>query len=247
MIDTHAHILPAMDDGATDQAQSMAFAERAANQGVKVVCATPHVNDGVHNCIKADILAACRALSAQLVNQGFPIQVVPGAEVRLTHDLLKDYDNGRLLTFNDAGRWLLVELPDLFIAKAVCLTIRQLADRGVTPIIAHAERNPTLWHEPEQIDAFVRQGARIQITAGSLTGDYGPLALKASKTMVKKDQVFCLGSDIHPGRKYRMAAARKAITKWAGEPIARRLTHDNAEAIIQDIDLTDTWDRQVLR
>ncbi len=232
MIDTHAHILPAMDDGATDLSQALAFARQAVAEGVTTICATPHTCDGVHNCGKAEILSACAALASQFLDHEIPIRLLPGAEIRVTHDLLRQYDDEKLLSFNDAYRALLIELPDMFIAKAMCMTIRQLTDRGVTPIIAHAERNPMLLHAPDLIDEFYSWGARIQITAGSLTGDYGPPIMKAAKAMVKRSQVFCLGSDIHPGRKYRISAARKLITKWAGKQAAHQITNENPKILL---------------
>jgi len=43
VIDVHCHILPALDDGALDLDDSAAMAAQAAEDGIEVVCATPHI------------------------------------------------------------------------------------------------------------------------------------------------------------------------------------------------------------
>ena len=43
MIDVHCHILPALDDGALDLEDSVAMAAQAVEDGIEVVCATPHI------------------------------------------------------------------------------------------------------------------------------------------------------------------------------------------------------------
>jgi protein-tyrosine phosphatase len=232
MIDTHAHILPAFDDGAKDLSETIKFVKKAASQGVHTILATPHVCDGVFNCSKDAILQACVDLAAVFQKAGISTRVLPGAEVRVNHDLVKEYDKGSLLTLNNAGGYILIELPTMFMANAISMMIRQLRDRGVTPIIAHAERNPMVLNKPELINDFTYNGALVQITAGSLMGDFGKYSLKAAKHLLVMDQVFCMGSDIHPGRKYRMASAHKRLVKWVGKTRADLIIRENPSAIL---------------
>jgi len=236
MIDTHSHILPAIDDGADDLSESIEFVKKAAGQGVDTIFATPHACDGVFNCTKDDILQSCAVLTDALNAKGISTRVLPGAEIRVNHDLIMEYDKDNLLTLNNSGRWLLIELPTIFMTKAVSMMIRQLKDRGVTPVIAHAERNPMIMNKPELISDFTYHGAVIQITGASLAGDFGRFSMKAAKTMTVMDQVFCLGSDIHPGRRYRMADARKKLIKLLGRTKADLITHENPASILEDTD-----------
>ena len=173
MIDTHSHILPGLDDGAENIKQSLAFMRTAESEGVKIVFATPHTCDGVFNCKKEQVLHALDGLNLILREADIATQLLSGAEVRVNHDLVAEYDKGNLLTLNNAGAYLLIELPAMFMAPAIVMMIRQLKDRGVTPIIAHAERNPMIMTKPEFATDFVYNGAVIQITAGTLSGDFG--------------------------------------------------------------------------
>jgi protein-tyrosine phosphatase len=231
MIDTHAHLLPGMDDGAESTARALAFVRQAVRQGVGVIYATPHCCDGVYECEKPAILKACQALSGVVQKENPDIRIMPGAEIRVTHDLIDRYDAGTLLTLGNAGRFILLELPPMFIVPGIVRIIRQLLDRGVTPVIAHAERNAMILHHPATAADLIDAGAVLQVTAGSLTGDFGRDVLKTARQMVETGQVFCLGSDIHPDRKYRMKAAAKTLEKWIGTKKADALIRENPEQI----------------
>lgn len=234
MIDTHSHILPAIDDGAANLAETIKFVKIASAQGVDTIFATPHAFDGVFNCTKENIIQACDLLVDALNVEGISTRVLPGAEIRVNHDLVMEYDKGNLLTLNNSGSWLLIELPALFMVNAVSMMIRQLKVRKVIPIIAHAERNPMILNKPELINDFIYNGAVIQITAGSLLGDFGKAPRKAAETMVARGQVFCLGSDIHPGRRYHMASARKKLIKLAGITKTDLITRENPAVIMEN-------------
>jgi protein-tyrosine phosphatase len=42
MVDVHCHILPGLDDGASDVKESLAMAQSAISDGITHVVATPH-------------------------------------------------------------------------------------------------------------------------------------------------------------------------------------------------------------
>jgi len=233
MIDTHSHILPAMDDGAENLPESIQFVKTAAAQGVEIIFATPHAFDGVYNCTKENISQACADLTDVIDKQGIPVKILPGSEIRLNHDILTEYEDGNLFTLNNTNKWILLELPDIFMIGSVSIIIRKLKERGLTPIIAHAERNLMILNKPALTSDFIYNGAVIQITAGSLTGDFGRPFMKAATSMVKMDKVFCIGSDIHPGRKYRMADAKKKMIKLIGRTKTDQITYENPAEIME--------------
>jgi protein-tyrosine phosphatase len=239
MIDTHAHILPGLDDGPETLQQALGLISLAVDQGVGSIIATPHCCDGVYNCDKPAILSACRDLCNAVDQAGLEIRILPGAEIRVNHDLVAQFDNGRLLTMGDAGRSLLLELPPMFITHAVFRMIRQLKERNLVPIIAHAERNPMIMAQPDLAADLIFQGARLQVTAASLTGDFGRGPLKIARTLAQNNQIFCLGSDIHPGRKYRMKAAEKKLTKFTGMTEIHKIVYGNPASLFKGCLKTD--------
>src|SRR5271163_3124810 len=63
MIDIHHHLLPGLDDGATDMDTSIAMARLAVADGITHVVCTPHANDlyEFDPAVNAEKLAALRA------------------------------------------------------------------------------------------------------------------------------------------------------------------------------------------
>ena len=58
--------------------------------------------------------------------------------------------------------------------------LARLADAGMDPIIAHAERNPTLAQKVDQLEKWCERGVLVQITAKSLEGGFGAKAADAA-------------------------------------------------------------------
>ena len=110
MVDIHAHILPGFDDGAQTFAEALQMARQAADDGIKTIIATPHIiyPDRPH---REKILLAVAALREYLAAEGVAIEILPGAEVHIAPDLGKLALARQVMTFCDAERYLLLELP----------------------------------------------------------------------------------------------------------------------------------------
>src|SRR3972149_4096892 len=83
VVDLHHHILPGVDDGATDLAASLELASAAFAEGIRIVIATPHTGDGVYNVQRADAEAAHAQLLAAVAAAGIGLEVRLAAEVHL--------------------------------------------------------------------------------------------------------------------------------------------------------------------
>ena len=109
MIDLHAHILPALDDGPPDLDASAEMAAAAVAAGTRVMAATSHVNRGFG--LRAEQLAAARALVVErLAADGIPLEVVQGGEVALSRAGDLGDEELRGLTLG-GSRWVLLECP----------------------------------------------------------------------------------------------------------------------------------------
>ena len=75
--------------------------------------------------------------------------------------------------------------------------IHELLLEGITPIIAHPERNKAIAEKPDRLVELIHQGALSQITAGSLTGHFGRAVQKLSLDLVRANLVHVYGSDAH--------------------------------------------------
>lgn len=230
--DIHSHILPCLDDGPMAIDQALLMARQAMEDGVKTVIATPHCFNGVYNLSKEDIICACDKFRERLEEQSISVDIRPGGEIRLNHDTVKKYDQGELITLNNSGRYLLLELPETFLLDGVVMLLRQFYDRGLIPVIAHPERNRMILGRIGIVDKLISEGALLQITSSSLVGDFGRTVMKMAENLVKMGTVSFIASDIHPGRKYRMLDAVTKVVKLVGLVAAHAMVHEEAEKLL---------------
>lgn len=203
MVDLHCHILPGRDDGAEDLDEALEMSRLAVADGITDLVATPHAQDGLHDNCSTEVRSAVERLQAELDRQGIPLRLHPGMEVHLHVELLANLDAGQLLTFCDGHKHLLLELPALSIPSCTEAILYELQVLGVTPIIAHPERNLALQEHPERLAEWVADGSVAQLTGGSLLGKFGRAAQQAAEVMVRHDWAHLIASDGHSAERRR--------------------------------------------
>jgi protein-tyrosine phosphatase len=218
MIDIHCHILPGIDDGASDTETSIAMARIAANDGIHTIIATPHLTSSAYP--KKKLLDAVALLNNALQQNNIPLTVLFGAEVQ-AHIALSVADHFCLAE----SSFLLMEFPSSYLPVDAIELISELTARSITPIIAHPERNIKIGHEPWQLNVLLEMGAKIQITADSLTGKMGMAAKNCAEYFMQNGQVHYLATDSHgPGfREPILSKAVKQAARIIGEDKAKML------------------------
>jgi protein-tyrosine phosphatase len=235
MIDLHAHILPGLDDGASDISESLAMARVASDDGINTIVATPHVLQGVFDNSKEKILSAVATLNKTLQEQNIEIKILPGAEYYLEADLPHSLSKGELLTINDNGRYLLVELPSTSIPRYSAQVLYEIQLQGVTPIIAHPERNAGFTSSPAALKEMISRGIMAQVTSGSITGLFGRRVKQTALSFLKQGLVHLVSSDAHSsrGRAPLLSRASREIEKHLGRDNASKLISQNPHSIIK--------------
>lgn len=234
MIDLHTHILPGLDDGAASLEEALQMAAIAAAEGVSAVVATPHVVSGLYDNTRRQIQEAVDHLNRCLAAESIPLQVLPGAEYRLEPDLPQRLDAGRLMTINDAGHYLLVELPLALVPDYTEQLLYEIQLQGVTPILAHPERNPGLSRSPQRLSRLAQRGVLAQVTTGSIRGRFGQTARRAALKMLETGAAQVVASDAHSARGRSpaiTAAAREIEARW-GAAFARTVLATHPRRII---------------
>lgn len=227
MIDLHTHILPGLDDGASDMNEAVEMCRMAESDGITTMVATPHTGNGVYVNRRDRILAAVAELNSRLSKEGINVRILPGADVHINQDMTGMIEAGRALTLNDAGRYLLVELPHQTVPPNLGDWIFTLKLNGITPIITHPERNFVIRKNMEELRKWVDLGALVQITAMSVTGQFGTLAQHSAHEMLKGNLVHAIASDAHSisGRPPILSRARDAVARLTNESHAHDLVH----------------------
>ena len=232
MIDLHSHILPGLDDGPATLEESLEIARRAAADGVRVIAATPHVRDDYPTEVMT-MERAVAELRAAVQQQGIPIEVRPGGEIAI--DWLDRLAEDDVIRFGLGGspRYLLVEFPYTGWPLSLHEWIFRLVTKGVTPVIAHPERNSEVQDDPSELRPLVDAGALVQLTAASVDGRTGRSAQAASVSLLRLGLAHLVASDAHTPD-VREAGLAAAVETLDDPELARWLTVEVPMAIITD-------------
>jgi protein-tyrosine phosphatase len=236
MIDLHCHILPGLDDGAGSLEVAVEMARLAAEEGIEIIVATPHLFRGGASRDFDLIREKREELQATLASQGVPVEIKSGAEVHISHNLVDEVRQHKSQLVLNGSSYMFVEFPTDHIYRGVRELFFELMNEGVTPIIAHPERNSVFEQSPELLFDLVSQGALVQANAGSFTGKYGRRASETALRLLEWHLVHFIASDGHNADSLppRLAEAARKAEILVGGDMARALVEDNPRAVLED-------------
>ena len=234
MIDLHAHILPGLDDGAKDLDESLAMCLVAAKDDITEIVATPHTGNGNYDNDPDRILAAVEDLNGRLKENGISVRIRPGADIYIHERLVDLVKDRKVLTVNDNMRYVMVEFPRHVIPPNYLEWMFHLTLAGLTPILTHPERNTAVNGNTDIVRKWVEKGGLVQLTAMSISGDFGPEIRKCSEELLRYNLVHVIASDAHSAdrRPPKLSKALKAASSIIGPEHARRLVEDYPAAIV---------------
>lgn len=234
MIDFHNHLIPGVDDGASDAEQTRAALETFRAQGVTRVVCTPHVGGEVTRR-PGELAALLERLDrgwdeAREVAAGFPdMQVLRGAEVMLDTPE-PDLSDPRLRL---AGtRYVLVEFPFMVIPPNGPRALFDLKMAGWSPVLAHPERYGNAAADLSDAEEWRRVGAHLQVNCGSLLGRYGAKPQQLAWGLLERGWVDYLSSDYHARGTCPVAECRRALEARGAAEQAVLLAETNPERLL---------------
>src|SRR5688572_1974200 len=87
-VDIHCHLVPGIDDGAKTWQESLAMARMAVADGITTIVVTPHqLGTYAHNSGEL-IRHRTAELQQELDAHDIPLQVLPGADVRIDDGMI---------------------------------------------------------------------------------------------------------------------------------------------------------------
>jgi protein-tyrosine phosphatase len=235
MVDLHCHILAGVDDGPETIEISLAMAESAIADGITHVVATPHANGRYFFDY-----ARVRALRAELQEKiGNRLILATGCDFHLNPENMDALRADAPRFCINQHDYLLVEFNENSIPPAMDQTLHEIQLLGLRPVITHPERNAILRSQTERLAKWVRLGCFIQVTAGSLTGVFGPGAQKDALRWMADGLVHLVASDAHNarGRPLKLQEAFDVVRVQFGEEKARALFVENPMAAFEGRDL----------
>ena len=214
MIDWHSHILPGMDDGSKDVAESVSMLQMQTAQGIGTVIATPHfyANDETVAAFVDRRRKAYEVLKEQLPENA--PQILLGAEVRYYPGISRMEDLKSLRI--EGSKLLLLEMPMTAWTEYM---VRELIEMSAKPsvqiVLAHVERYLRL-QKQSVWNRIMESGILMQVNGTFFT----TLASKRkAMTLLQGGMIQFLGSDCHnlTTRSPQLGKAFEVIRKKLGD------------------------------
>lgn len=227
MIDYHCHILPGLDDGCRDIAESIEMAHLLSNAGFTCVHCTPHCIAGLFDYSVEQVQEAVRDLQTVLDDNGIPLQLKAGMEYFVDELFFSRLDNP--LTLGESNL-LLFEISPTASFIQLKEAVFHVRRHGLIPLLAHPERYPKMMpgkksagflhrliHNTPTSDALftdkfpsivkeiMDMGCLFQGNFGSFSGVYGQEVQCVANLHQKQGHYKYFGSDGHRCRQLRKA------------------------------------------
>ena len=222
--DLHSHILPEMDDGARDVAESLSMLSAAYAQGVRTIVASSHFyadRESPEEFLSRREKAVDRLIrGGYSPEKGYPV-IYLGAEVAVFTGMSRSAQLSSLAI--GGGRGILIEMPFERWTEGVISEVLALREAlGLRPIIAHIERYIN-YQKRSTLCSLIEGGVLIQSNAEYFLEK--KTAKKAMKLLLQGG-IHLLGSDAH-GLTERVPNL--------GEGIGRILEHKYGEQLLIDV------------
>jgi len=126
-------------------------------------------------------------------------------------------------------RYVLLELSDYFLLPQVKDLIRKLREKNIVPVLSHPERIAMIQKNHKLLHELIQAGALSQVTAMSITGEFGKEIKKLTRTLIRKNLAHVIASDSHSKDR------RPPILSQAVSEVADLIGSDKAELMVQGI------------
>ena len=198
--DVHSHILPGVDDGAQEAAESVAIVEELHRLGVRKMILTPHVSRTIYPHTADDLKARFEAFIPTL-----PEVLRKEMRFHLASEYMVDEffgASGDRLCWPD-GKHILIEMSYYERSREIRETVFNLRMEGLQPVLAHPERYVFYQNAfdrkkgVEELQTLIDMGCEMQLNVLSLTGAYGEGSLALVHWLLDNDLYRFIGTDVH--------------------------------------------------
>jgi protein-tyrosine phosphatase len=228
-VDLHSHVLYGLDDGAPDEATTLAMLDGLATLGIGEQCVTPHQRAGQHMPSWDRIEAALAAVEA--------IRRPDHPTLRLGAENMWDDVFAARLAANQIPRYrntsaFLVEIPPPLLPPGMLDQLFKLRVQRMVPVLAHPERYHPLWDD-DDLARSLRRVCAFVVDLGAVAGFHGKRETRAARHLLETGLACGVATDLHRIGDLQQAAAGLAwIDKKLGHAAVVRLFDHAPRAIL---------------
>ena len=236
MFDLHCHMLPGIDDGPESLDVALEMARIAVADGISVTACTPHIYPGLYENDAAGITEAVATFRKALHAASIDLQLVVGADVHLDPDMVSGLKSGRIPSLH-GSRYFLFEPPHHVAPPRIEDMVFSLVNAGYVPVLTHPERLSWIETHYDTFPRLVQMGCWMQLTAGSITGRFGPRAKYWSERMLDEGLVHIVATDAHRADKRPplLGEAREAVAARLGGQAATDMVMTRPQGILKNL------------
>lgn len=237
--DIHNHSLASADDGARSEEIMYKMVDAAYADGTRLLCLTPHFHPICFGDNRQTSLVSFQKLKAYAAQRYPELRLLLGNELRYGPNCDNWIRDGFCRTLGDSFL-VLLDFPEAVEQRIIIRGVSQILSMDYCPVLAHAERYPSL--SRNVVRDFLRNGAQIQINAGSLSGGYG--IRRRARKLLRHRLVTLVASDAHdlqyraPGLSHGYHIACKLTEKDYADQIfyqnAVDLLENNREGLVKE-------------
>ncbi len=193
--DIHSHVIPGIDDGAQNLAQSLDLVRNFLELGFRKIITTPHIMVDYFRNTQETIHTGLDLLKQELEVQKLDIAIEAAAEYYFDEDFENKVERGDILTIG--ANYLLFEIPFSTYPLNLFETIEKIIAKGYVPLLAHPERYSYLHGSINNYRRLKDAGCFFQLNTISLSGYYGKPVQKVAEDLIDNMLINFIGSDMH--------------------------------------------------
>lgn len=234
LADIHNHALFGLDDGAVDLDTSLAMLARSYEEGVRLLCLTPHCNPDLFPHATREAAEENFARLSEAAAARFPeLSLALGNELLAYGITLDAVRSGRCMPLGESSTLLMEFVPDIAFSDLLN-TLRAARSMGHRVLLAHVERYGCLLREPGRVADLKAAHVRIQINAAStLLGPLSPIG-RFTRRLLKQGLVDVVASDAH-GLRHRppeLLEAYRRVSAVCDSETADALFYQNPKKLL---------------
>ena len=235
LYDIHCHIVPGVDDGATDIEETRKLLQMEYDQGVRTIITTPHFRFRMFETPVERIKQQFQMVEKAAAEIAPDLQVYSGCEFHANMEMLPMLREQRVMTMA-GSRYVLTEFSHNSEENYILERLNALLSGGYKPIVAHIERYEATRTSLDFVEELVGMGAYMQINADSITGKDGFFTRRYCNKVMKSGLLHFVGSDCHNStrRISRIGEAYNRVTAKFGQDYADELFIHNPAQIIKN-------------
>ncbi len=194
-IDIHSHLLPGIDDGATDISNTIKLLEGIRKIGFTKCILTPHTLPEIWENTSDGIKETFHTTKNNLEE---PLQTMlhrAASEYMINEAFLDRLHSEPLLTIKD--NIVLIEMSYINPPLALKEIIFEIQIKGYQPLLAHPERYLFYHQDTKMYTTLKELDVKFQMNLLSSVGYYGSKVAIAADFLLKENYIDFVGTDVH--------------------------------------------------